>query len=173
MGGRKKSDRNNRVPLVLDNGTILPADYCKEDIASYYVEGVKRPVLLIPATEQARKEYVREGERQKKQKQRQMQKATEENESYAPPLSLDSLKDVRGFDIPDTSIDFELAELRILFEQLVGLIEKKNPRYAEILRLTGKGLSQRAIAAILGKSQATIKEQQKEALRLIRELYRK
>ena len=172
MGDREKSDRKNRVPLVLNNGTILPRKCNTEDIATYYVEGVRRPVLLVPASDEVRKEYVREGERQKKQRQRQMKRAREKSESFAPPLSLDSLKEDGGFDTPDSSIDFELAELQILFEQLVALIEKKNHRYGEILRLTREGLSQRDIADRLGKSQTTIKEQQREALKLIRELYR-
>ena len=172
MGDREKSDRKNRVPLVLNNGTILPRKCNKEDIATYFVEGVKRPVLLVPATEEVRKEYVREGERQKKQRQRQMKRAKEKNELYAPPLSLDALHDNGGFDIPDSSIDFELAELQILFEQLVAIIDEINPRYGKILRLTREGFSQRDIADRLGKSQTTIKEQQREALKLIRELYR-
>ena len=172
MGDRGKSDRKNRVPLVLGHDTILPDKYKQEDIATYFIEGVKRPVLLVPASEEVRKEYIREGERQKKQRQRQMKRAREKSESYAPPLSLDALHDNGGFDIPDSSIDFELAELQILFEQLVAIIDEINPRYGKILRLTREGLSQRDIADKLGKSQSTIKEQQREALKLIRELYR-
>jgi len=172
MGERQKdSTRNNRVPLVLDHDTILPAGYSRVDIAKFYVEGVMRPVLLVPATEEVRKEYIREGERQKKQRQRQMQRAKDEGEAYAPPLSLDALHDDGGFDMADSSIEFDLAELRILFDQLVELIEMKNPRYGRILRLTGEGLSQRDIATRLGKSQSTIKEQQRKALELLRKLY--
>lgn len=171
MADRKNSVGVYRVPLIVEEGTILPANTKKEDFAIWYIGGKKRLVYLVPASKEVYDTVVNPDERDKKQKQRQTKRAEEKGERFAAPLSYDALVEDYEYDAEDTSAVLDLALLRILFDDLVSIIEKKYPHYGPILRLTKEGKTQREIAEILGKSQSTIKEQQPAAIRLLRELY--
>lgn len=159
------------IPMVVDKNTVLPVGTKPEEIIPWKIGDKMVRVLLVEATEEQYHAYINPDGKDRKRKQRQMQKAEEKGERFAPPLSYESLVDEYGYDAEDTSEALDLALLRILFDQLVSLIEKKHPLYGPILRLTKEGKTQREIAEILGKSQSTIKEQQPAAIRLLRELY--
>lgn len=157
------------APLIIDNKPILPRDAKPTDVRVWYLGGKKQKVLLVPASKEVCKEYVNAIERDKKRLQRQMKKSENGKEWEAPPLGL--IKEAYGVESMDAATEMELVLLREMFEQLVCIIEKKNPLYGPILRLTGEGKTQREIAKILGKSPSTINEQQQAALKLLRKLY--
>ena len=159
----------NLTPLLMDEHPILPPDAKPEDIKVWYLDGKKQKVYLVQAPEEVCQEVVGTIEREKKRRQRQMQKAASGKAWEAIPKSLS--KEVCKAS-QESDDEYDLVLQRLLFDELVDIIEKKNPLYGPILRMTKDGLTQEEIALTLGKSQSTIKKQQILAIDLLRKLYK-
>ena len=156
------------APLFTEDGPILPKDAKPEDFKIWYDDGKKKKACLVECSEEVSKEFQRDTERDKKRRQRQMQKAEKEGETYAPPLSYDSLKLSYEMESLDATRDLDLVTKRVAFYELLAQLESRYPYHVQLLRMTFAGMSQRNIAKALGKSQATIKEQIQKAIELMK-----
>ena len=155
-------------PLFLENNPILPLDAKPEGFKVWFADGMKKKAYLVPTTKDVAKESIKDSEREKKRRQRRVKKGAIGKDWESVPFGLfdDEIES------EEASIQMELVHLRVLFEQLVSIIEKKKPAYGQILRLTVEGKNQYEIARILGKAQPTIFKQKQSAIELLQKLYR-
>lgn len=158
------------APLFTEDGPILPKDAKPEDFKIWYDDGKKKEACLVECSEEVSKEFQRDTERNKKRRQRQMQKAEKEGETYAPPLSYDSLTEYWEAESIDAANKLDFATMRIAFEELLLLLEKDHPEYAKILRMTYAGASRRRIAAELGDVPSGIQFKLSKAITLLQQL---
>lgn len=160
------------IEMVVTKDTILPAHTKPEDFAYRFIDGKRQKVLLVPTSKEFCEEYEKEAERNKKKRQRDSERAAKKGGRYMKPLSLDTVPGLEDFASLEADNEMDLALLRVLYEELVCKIEKKNPTYAQILRLTYERRTLRDMSKILGKTHTTIHEQKQSAIELLQKLYR-
>ena len=165
----ESEEKKYYTPLIVGEA-ILPAHTKPENFKYRYIEGKRQQVYLVEVSKEVYDEIANSENRANLKKRRHAENAAKKGECYADPLSLDSLGEEINVGSPSATMQLNLALTNIAFEQIVRTIEKTNSLYGPILRLTRDGLTQREIAKALGKSQATIMEQQQTALKLLRKL---
>ena len=165
----KNNSRIYRVPLIVGEA-ILPEHPDPKNFATWYINGKKRKVYLIPVSEEVFKAFINPDEAAKKKKQRIMQQAEEKGEQYALPLSLDSLIDDFNFDCADSEDVIEITTLTILVQEAIELVRKKKPVFADILELKLQNYSERDIGDKLNYCRCSIRNYHKQAIKMLKDL---
>lgn len=137
------NEKQHYIPMEVTAETIKDFGINPADVVWTRIGNRKARVIMIPATEEQYKAYMRPLWREDKRQQRQ-----------EPPVSLDKLYEETEYEVADTDSDLEADVMKkILIDELHKALDELEEIDRTIIELYSRGCSEVEIGKAVGMSQ--------------------